>query len=299
MESLCVARRAGCFMLFPYAFFRTFLRGFAQKQIGGIKGKGAEGERGDIDDGIHRPAETRHDVPANDQGAGFGADVEHVDVRPGTAVAEEIDAEGDDAEAEIDGRGGREISEPVSGSAAEKEIQPDKDEDHVPGKGMQRQRPIGQAHTFGGEIGDETAHEAERGRKGAKSAPEFSLSEKGENQTGVHRHAAKLEGDPVEPILSVFDDKGIKELFIQLRKKQKQPGAEQEPGVCFFRRFSQQKGREQGERKPREPKDEMKGPVRLRWRHFPCGPFEKTDYDLHTGVPVVFCGASLVRFFLL
>lgn len=43
----------------------------------------------------------------------------------------------------------------------------------------------------------------------------------------------------------------------------------------------------------------MKGPVRLRRRHFPCGPFEKTDYDLHTGAPVVFCGASslLVRFF--
>lgn len=286
---------------FSYAFFRPILHGFAQEKIGGKERKRAQGERGNVYDGVYGPAETRHDVPANDQGAGFGAYIEHVDVRPGTAVAEEIDAEGDDAEAEIDGRGGRKISEPVSGPAAEKEIQSDKDEDHVPGKGMQRQRPIGQTHTFGGEIGDETAHEAERGRKGIQRLPAFSGFEKGQYETGVHRHAAKLEGDPVEPILSVFDDKGIKELFIQLRKKQKQPDAEQEPGVCFFRRFSQQKGREQGERKPREPKDEMKGPVRLRRRHFPCCPFEKTDYDLHTGAPVVFCGASslLVRFFLL
>lgn len=234
-----------CF--FPYAFFRTFLRGFAQKQIGGIKGKGAEGERGDIDDGIHRPAEPGDDVPADDERAGFGTDVKHIDVRAGAVIAQRVDAEGDDAEAEIDGRGGREISEPVSGPAAEKEIQSDKDEDHVPGKGVQRQRPIGQTHTFGGEIGDETAHEAERGRKGIQRLPAFSGFEKGQYETGVHRHAAKLEGDPVEPILSVFDDKGIKELFIQLRKKQKQPDAEQEPGVCFFCRFSQQKGREQGE----------------------------------------------------
>lgn len=93
-----------CF--FPYAFFRTFLRGFAQKQIGGIKGKGAEGERGDIDDGIHRPAEPGDDVPADDERAGFGTDVKHIDVRAGAVIAQRVDAEGDDAEAEIDGRGG-------------------------------------------------------------------------------------------------------------------------------------------------------------------------------------------------
>lgn len=270
-----------CF--FPYAFFRMFSDGFAQKQIGGIKGKGAEGERGDVDDGIHRPAEPGDDVPADDERAGFGTDVKHIDVRAGAVIAQRVDAEGDETEGKIDPRGGEEIPKSGARPARKEEVQPDKDENHVPGKGMDGQRPIGQAHAFGGKIGHKSAHEAERSGKGAKGAPEFSLSEKGENQTGVHRHAAKLEGDAVELIFTPADDKRIEELFIGFREQQDKSDGEQKPPVRLVRDLSEEKRRRERDRQSRQPEDEMKGAVRLGRRHFPRRFFEKAEKQIHRG----------------
>ncbi|MFQ9739318.1 MAG: hypothetical protein ACLR06_17675 [Christensenellaceae bacterium] len=95
------------------------------------------------------------------------------------------------------------------------------------------------------------------------------------NQTQIHGHTAKLEGDTVELIIAFADIKSIEQLFVDFRKQQKNPDAEQKILVGFFLCFPQQKGDQKGQEKSYAPKEQMESPVGFRRRHLFRRKFEK------------------------
>ena len=166
------------------------LHDFPDQQRREIKEERAQSERGDIDNGVHSPAETCDDVAADDERAGFGTDVEHIDVVARATVTEEIDTESDGAEGKIYACGGEKLSEVCSGPSGKKEIKSQKYQNQVPGKRVYRKRPIRETHAFRGEVRDKPAHEAERRGKGIQCLSEFSVFEKGQQQAEIHVHTA-------------------------------------------------------------------------------------------------------------
>ena len=92
------------------------------------------------------------------------------------------------------------------------------------------------------------------------------------NQTQIHGHTAKLEGDTVELIIAFADIKSIEQLFVDFRKQQKNPDAEQKILVGFFLCFPQQKGDQKGQEKSYAPKEQMESPEEI--------VFEDNDSDL-------------------
>lgn len=178
-------------VLLFFAEMRAFtLHGFPDQQGREIKEERAQSERGDIDNGVHGPAEMCDDVAADDEGAGFGTDVEHIDVVARAAVTEEIDAESDGAEGKIYSCGGKKLSEVCSGPSGKEKIKPQKYQNKVPGKRVYRKGPIRETHAFRGEVRDKSAHETERRSKGIQCLPEISVFEKGQQQAEIHGYTA-------------------------------------------------------------------------------------------------------------
>ena len=207
---------------------------FVAEQIRRVKEPGGNNNRRTVENGVAFPAERSYDIPANDERTRLGSQIKEIDIRAGKVVTEQIDGKCDRTAGEVNADCRHKITEGFSRPPRREKIQTQKYEDHVPGKGVDRERPIGKAHAFRRKIGDESAHESERSRKRIERTLCLALFQPGNDQAYVHGNTAELERDSVVLIRAFADDVRIKQLFVKFGNQEKKADAENQPTILFF-----------------------------------------------------------------
>ena len=183
---------------------------------GQIDKKRSERYHGDIQERTDIPPEFVRNILEYHQRRGSGADVEHIDVPLRSVPENKIDAKRNCAKANERGNGVKIILFGLGKPARCDKVESDEHQGHVPQKGVDRKRPVFVNYSRRLNERHKTAQKVKRGHKSVHSALNSSLFQKGCDQTKIHGHATKLEGEDPPLIAALAYVEVVKKLLINL-----------------------------------------------------------------------------------
>ena len=183
---------------------------------GQIDKKRAERHGGNIQERAYIPPEIVGNVLEYHQRRVSGPDVEHIDVPIRGIPENKIDAKCDNAKSNERGNGIKIILFCLGKSAGCDKIKSDKNQGHVPQKGVKRKRPVFVYYSRGLNKRHKTAQKVVRGHKTVHSALNPALFQKRRDQAKIHGHTAKLEREDPPLIAALAYVKIVKKLLIYL-----------------------------------------------------------------------------------
>jgi len=154
------------------------------------------------------------------------------------------------------------------------EIQTDEHKEHMPNKGVECQRPI-----FMNDSGRlNKCHQSTQKIEGHHEVVHTLLHlagfQHGRNDTQIHGHAAKLEGEDPPLISTAADVVIVKQLLVDFCDHQENAAAHEQNAVALITQFAQLPCQQKRQQQTDKGKGQVKSAVSSRALHWPCG-------DLH------------------